>query len=328
MADKNKSSKTKIKVEELTDEDEVKVEQVPSDTSPIPENNVDKKAAADDEEKSAVEKEVDLSELPPEPPKVTPEEKEEPKDDLEKTSILEPPKVASFSQLDTSVPEAEKPKEESLEKMAADEAEKAETLESSEKPSDESPEQTKEGDVSSDEIKEWLKEVRPDTTKEVEKSGGPNFKIIVVFVLLFLVLGAVVGGVLYYKDSLSKPKESMETPSETTETPAPTEQPEEVDLTAYSFSVLNGSGTAGEAGKVEDLLVREGFAEDKVTTGNADSYDYKATSVSLKENLPDSVYNAINSALGDTYEVVKSDNKLDADSSYDVIIIVGDRKAQ
>ena len=111
-------------------------------------------------------------------------------------------------------------------------------------------------ETSSQEIKEWLKEVRPDTTKEVEKGNGPNAKVVVLIVVILLILGAVVGGFFYYRQSVSEPK-IQPTPTPVAAIPTPTAVAVEVDLKTISVRVLNGSGTTGEAGRVKGLLTTE-----------------------------------------------------------------------
>lgn len=187
----------------------------------------------------------------------------------------------------------------------------------------------KESSMTSDDVKEWLKDVRPDTTKEVEKKGGPSFKVVLILIAVTVLIGALVGGVFYYQKGISGMKEKKEEPAmqEVFSTTTPTPTPEEkVDLTSYSVSVQNGSGIKGEAAKVKGLLTAKGFAEDKITAGNADSSDYTQTSVSLKESVPDKVFDTIKEALGEGFDVVKSEKPLDKDSKHDLVVIVGKKK--
>ena len=298
MPDNTKPPRPKIKVEEITEEPE-EIE-TPKPTKESSENVAEVKP-----------KDEEVAKVP------------------ESTS-QETPKITSFSQLDSqkssdtasATEDTTKPTESVL---TPETPKKEEGLSETEKSTEKASKEKE--DVSSDEIKEWLKEVRPDTTKEVEKKGGPNTKLIVLVVIILLVLGAVVGGVLYYRQSVTT-EPSGETPeTQETSTPAPTQTPEEeVDISTLSLSLLNGSGTVGEAGKAKDLLIEAGFMEDKLTTGNAQSYDYTSTSISLKKGLSEKVFEEIKKALEGTYEVVKSETTLEEDSTYDVIIIVGKKK--
>jgi hypothetical protein len=143
--------------------------------------------------------------------------------------------------------------------------------------------------------------------------------------------GVIVGGIIYFNSKVSKTppaEEKVEVvapPAE--EKPEEREEvaeEEEVSLADYSVRVLNGSGIPGESSKVKDTLSDAEFED--IDTGNADSYDYEQTEVSLKEGTPEAVYTAIEEALSGQYDVVKSETTLDEDSSFNVIVIVGTRK--
>jgi hypothetical protein len=243
------------------------------------------------------------------------------------------PKISSFSQLDSmkssDKANMEKEEEKEPEKKLEESEPKSEVPET---PQEEPPEEEKsesEEKMSSENVKDWLKDIRPDTTKDVEKGGGFNFKLFFIFVVIFALLGALVGGIFYYKQNVSMQAPSGEktTTTEVTLTPTATPTSEAtLDLTKYSVNILNGSGIKGEAGKVEELLISAGFAEDKVTTGNANSYDYTTTSVSLKKDIPDEVFGKVKTALGSGYTVEKAVATLSDSSSYDIEIIVGNSK--
>jgi Tfp pilus assembly protein PilP len=234
------------------------------------------------------------------------------------------PQVASFSQLGSTEKPAptefpETPKVEPQPEATTTTTNETET------PAEEASEDNGDEEQSSDQIKEWLKEVRPDTSKEVEKKSKISGKLI-IFVLLTLALVGVVGGGFYYFNSRVTKEESevvVEEPSPTS-TPTPTEAPEEVDLSEYNLNVLNGSGVAGEAGAVDTLLQGADFTE--AETGNADSYDYTTTVISMKKNVPSSVYTTIKEALEDDYIVEKDDEYLDDSSDYDIVVTVGPKR--
>ncbi|KKQ83929.1 MAG: hypothetical protein UT08_C0027G0006 [Candidatus Woesebacteria bacterium GW2011_GWB1_38_8] len=285
----------------------------------------------EDKELEDVEKDKitpeESSDITPEPVKkeksiLDPEDSES----KEEKSSVQPPKVASFSQLDN--PETIKPSDDNTtEKTLSAESSEIKgtigTTETVDKP---------EGVVddvkenSSDDIKEWLKEVRPDTSKEVEKKGGPNFKIILLIMITLLILGSVVGGMYYFKKQVNTEVTQPEEQTQEEPSSVPTQVPEEFDLKELSVSVLNGSGVKGEAAAVKTLLSKSGFTEDKIETGNADKTNYENTSVSLKKDVPQSIYDEVKKSLDETYTVEKSDTELEEDSSFDIIVIVGQKK--
>jgi len=161
-------------------------------------------------------------------------------------------------------------------------------------------------------------------------SGKTNYKLILmVTVISALVVGFVAGGVYVYFSGLSQIEETSpeptETPMATTPTPTPMTSPspipgEEVDVTSYRVSVLNGSGQIGAAGSVGSLLEDGGF--EVANIGNADRYDYEATVIQVKESVPDQVVQMVEDALSSEYEVEMGE-ELASTSGYDIIVTVG-----
>lgn len=254
--------------------------------------------------------------------------------------------LTSFSQLDTSKTTISKPVVEEVKESEVVEEKNEETKDetSSTDDKEETPQKVKaeikqESDeieetsddkskISSTEVKEWLKDVRPDTTKEVEKTGSGFFKKLFIFIIILFVIGTIAGGFYYYNQKVQQePSDAVDQSQEEPVQPTPTvseEETEEVDLTTFSLSILNGSGIAGEASKVSGLLEENGF--ENIETGNADSYDYTTTQVSLKEGISNEVYKQILSSLEESYVVEKSDQFLDSESSFDIVIIIGTQK--
>jgi len=236
------------------------------------------------------------------------------KESAKEVSTPTEPKLTSFSQLDS-----EKQKSRSIVEPPENEAE---IKESEAKPEDEE-------DASSVDVKKWLADIRPDTTKENEKSGKSFGKIFFIILIVLIVGALVAGGAYYYKNGMSKVSLPGSKSNEDTDVPTPevtsTPSPSEVDLTTLNVQILNGSGIPGEAGKVKTLLNDLKFK--KVDTANADKYDYTTTLVSLKKNLSDSVYEKIKGALSKNYILEKSEETLPEDSEYDIQITVGSKKA-
>src|SRR3989338_5182280 len=111
------------------------------------------------------------------------------------------------------------------------------------------------------------------------------------------------------------------TKSTVTKTPSPTQKATVTKAAGVlTISVLNGSGTKGEASKAAELLRAKGF--DIGTVGNADNYDYQETIVKLKKDKMDSKQ-AIIDALKGTYVVSSTVVELDAGASSDGEVIIG-----
>lgn len=169
---------------------------------------------------------------------------------------------------------------------------------------------------------------------EEEKPKLSILKIVLLFILGFVVGGASVGAFLYFNPLQKSEEKKMEetTPAETptpeamqekSEEATDSAQTKEVNFSEYSVQILNGSGIAGAAGTVEDLLKEQGF--EIFETGNADSYDYENTEVQIIGGLPKEVYDTIEKGL-ENYTVTLSEENLPEDSQYDVVIIVGQKK--
>lgn len=163
---------------------------------------------------------------------------------------------------------------------------------------------------------------------EVEKNSQP-YKI---WIILAATLLLIVGCVYIIYSQFTKPRNippSTEEPTPTIETSlSPTSPPEEtptpteevtLDPSAYTVQVLNGSGVIGVSTEVKNLLEAEGF--EKVTTGNADNYDYTATIIRHKSSVPSQIVPFLSEVLSE-YDIEESD-PLTTDESYDVLIIVG-----
>lgn len=265
------------------------------------------------------------------------DEKPTPKESVVKAPLIKEseavPKVTSFSQLDSNTVSSEKlddTKPASLEtdsKTLKIEEEPVSVKNSDNDSGDSSNVEDK--DLSSTDVKEWLKDIRPDTTKDVEKGGnGFNGRLFFGLLLVFILLGALAGGLFYYKQKVVVPGEVPEPKSEEpTSAPTTTPTPEvKVDLTTYSVNILNGSGTPGEAGVVKNLLVAVGFATDKLKTANAGSYDFKSTEIQVKADVPTAVTDAVIKSLSDKYTVEVQKENLASTSPYQIVVTVGSKK--
>jgi hypothetical protein len=202
-------------------------------------------------------------------------------------------------------------------------------------PEPEAPAST-ESQVSSDEIKEWLNNVRPDTTNDMQKSGGGGIGRILAILVVVLILVALGGGIYYYRANVEGAlpfgqKEEMKEEAKTQETTqqqvteAPTPTVVALDLSEYKVQVLNGAGIAGEAGKAQGYLEGVGFKE--FTTGNAPSFGYAKTEVQMKKDISEEVFTKLKEALDPYYvDVTRAEKVLAESSTYDIVVTVGKKK--
>lgn len=107
--------------------------------------------------------------------------------------------------------------------------------------------------------------------------------------------------------------------TEVVSTPSPTEVVSQKDL--YDITILNGSGKAGEAGRLEKTLKEKGYSVLEI--GNADASNYKETEVRAKEEIAESFLTALKKDLALTYTLTEGVDALNRNNESDIIIVIG-----
>ncbi|MDO8504124.1 MAG: LytR C-terminal domain-containing protein [bacterium] len=157
--------------------------------------------------------------------------------------------------------------------------------------------------------------------KPKESSGTK----VAVGILVLIIVGGIIGGIFFLRGRSQE--EQMASPSPSLiptpfPTPLPTASPSPLpasSLSDYKIQVLNGSGVVGAAGKVVTLLEKEGAKD--VAAGNASSYNFETTEVSLKTDTPATVFSTVKKAL--TGYTVVAGKALAATSKFDIVVTVG-----
>lgn len=177
---------------------------------------------------------------------------------------------------------------------------------------------------------EPVQEQATDQASEPTKSKKTNFKMIfVITVISALVAAFVSGGVYVYLNGLNELGERAENQENTdaspiaspTAAPTATPEPEEIDISKLSLSVLNGSGAIGAAGKAQDILESGGFSVEH--TGNAANYSFKNTTIQVKSNVEAGVVSKLKTLLSESYKPEVGDTLPDS-SKYDIVVTVGE----
>lgn len=151
-----------------------------------------------------------------------------------------------------------------------------------------------------------------------EKKISQNFAKILFFISLLTLVSVFIYIFSHQQSNISSPKPSESTISTTpTLAPTPTSKP----ASDFKIKVLNGTGTAGEASKISDLLSKNNFKVE--SAGNAANYDFTQTQLEVKSSVGETVINLIKESLGKTYSPKILDNKLSESSEYDIIITTG-----
>lgn len=145
-------------------------------------------------------------------------------------------------------------------------------------------------------------------------------KLIPILLFIIMFLAAAVGA-LYF---LTSPYNTFIRKVEPTPTPAPIvaePTPEEVDLTAYSIQVLNGSGIAGEAANAQSSLQDAGFKVPEI--GNAPDSNFEDTQIAAKSNVSKEFIKKLQESLETNYGVSSEILELDDSDPSDVVVTLG-----
>lgn len=162
---------------------------------------------------------------------------------------------------------------------------------------------------------------RSSYQEEKNPSGSKSKLIITICLIIIFTLIGFVGGYFYGKSVSSNNTVTPSSEIETIPTFTPTPTEEEVDLSAYSIEILNGSGVAGVAGDEQDALVADGFSVEN--TGNAENQDFTETMISVKSSVPAEFIQKLRDSLSERYVVTSGTEDLEDDNDYDVVITIG-----
>jgi hypothetical protein len=156
------------------------------------------------------------------------------------------------------------------------------------------------------------------TTSRLEikpQSAPAKFpKSILITPLLLLLIGI---GVIFKFNYSSNFSNSSPSPTPSPISPTPTVIPN----SAIKIQVLNGSGQAGQAGIVADLLTKNNFIV--TDTGNAANFKYDQTQIQTKSSVPVTVVAQVTQSLQPTFNPQIITEKLPNSSEYDIIITTG-----
>jgi len=157
------------------------------------------------------------------------------------------------------------------------------------------------------------------TTSRLEIKSQPTPgkfpKSILIIPLLFSLI--IVGVIL--KFNYSPPLFDSISPSLTPPPTSPT--PTVVPNSAVKIQVLNGSGQAGQAGIVADLLTKNNFTV--ADTGNAANFNYDQTQIQVKSSVSLTIVAQITQSLQPDFDPQILTEKLPDSSEYDIIITTG-----
>ena len=167
---------------------------------------------------------------------------------------------------------------------------------------------------------------------EAKHQKESSFNILWILIPGMLLLGLLIGGIFAYVFGIQKISDSQKSNTSGTQnitvepTAAPTSKPTaspSASLSKYKIKILNGSGLKGEAGKVQTLIEAAGFTV--LSTGNAATYDYTKTQITLKTGIDPDFVSTLAATLKKNYQL--ENTKILSSQINDITIIVGSLKA-
>ena len=155
---------------------------------------------------------------------------------------------------------------------------------------------------------------------------SPKFSKMAIAIVGVVIILAVGGFALFWVTGNSDSNEGSSlgiapTPtSAPTSTPTPT--PEVIDKKQVKVEILNGTGTAGDAGRAQSELEDLGYSN--IEVGNADEQDETRTTVTHASNIGDESIDEIVEALEKVFEDVVA-KRGTATGGFDISITTGPR---
>ena len=168
-------------------------------------------------------------------------------------------------------------------------------------------------------------ETGPQIDQEAPKSFAKKKKniLLVIFAVLIIAAGSSFFFIKQKKQAASPKKEAEIT--QVSPTPTPAEESttaaeiEEISKDALKIQILNGTGIAGQAQDLADLLISDGFGD--VTLSNSPTTDNTQAKVSFKDRVPQIVKDNLTQKLEEIFETVQVETLQESD--FDIAITTG-----
>lgn len=265
------------------------------------------------------------------------EEKTHPKEDEDQVPAKSEDEEEKLEKEDEVLSEQEEttedePQKISLSEESSEQKEEEMALENTEPTSEILPEELQEKEKS-----EETNEEKPsvfgsfsnDAVNKEPKKSYVGFYVIVA-VVTFLIGIVIIVAISYFlpegKSNISTKVTPTPVVTNVSPTEEPTPTPEKANLSAYSIRILNGSGTTGEAAKVQTLLDDKGFSVASI--GNASTSDYTKTVITAKKKVEQSYLDELIKTLKSEYSVNSVVEDASSSQTADVIVTVGSDTAK
>ncbi len=159
---------------------------------------------------------------------------------------------------------------------------------------------------------------KPASKKNPVLIGGVVFILIGLAIIAYLLLRPKSPPQNIIEDLSQKEPVTSQTQEETESTSS--SSAEETSKDEIRIQVLNGSGVSGQASRVRNLLANINYSQ--IDIGNADSQDFKKTTVRLSSNISEELKAELQSELETLFESVEFEADLDSEN-FDIVITTG-----
>lgn len=174
---------------------------------------------------------------------------------------------------------------------------------------------------------------QPDIGSEIDIEESESFvknnkNILFIILAALIIISAVSFVFIKQKKQAVPPKKETEI-TQVSPLPSPAEESttspeiEEISKDALKIQILNGTGIAGQAQELADLLKLDNFTD--FTLGNSENKQDTSTTVSFKENVSKTTKASLVQKLEEIFESVQVQTLQDSD--FDIEITTGKLKA-
>ncbi len=183
----------------------------------------------------------------------------------------------------------------------------------------------------SDDIPQFLRtsgteREEPQPRRSSPRDEGREWGWVVLVVIFLLVLGAAVWGWQRRQSAVAdatptpSPIELFTTPPLFSPTPTPTPVPKDL----YTLTVLNGSGTPGEAGEIQGILEDAGY--EVTNADNAENFNFTDAVVRYPPDAVDAYIDELVDVLKDEFTAVERETD-DGLADDEIVVVTGSDRA-
>src|SRR3989344_4360136 len=173
---------------------------------------------------------------------------------------------------------------------------------------------------------------QPDTGSQTDQEESESLKkshkyIFFILLVVLIIIAGLSFVFIRQKKSKDSPKEETAI-AQTSPKPTPSEEStaaaeiEEISKEDLKIQILNGTGVAGQAQDLADLLKSDGFGD--VTLSNSPTTDNTQAKVSFKDRVPQTIRSNLTQKLEEIFETVQVETLME--SGFDIKITTGKLK--